>query len=519
MAYKIMETERIYEVFRRWQAGLSKSSISQAVDLDRKTISSYIKQFKGNGLRQDTKYSRLDALNIIEKIKQQRNARKGKNPCLELMPFKNDIKSMIHDSKNSMKAKTVFEYLQEKYNIKCSYTTYKRFIRSENLDKKNNSGTFRIETPPGLEVQIDYGKVGRFRDSQGKNRDVYAFCGILSFSRLPYIEFVFKQNTESFVDSNINMWEFYGGVTETQNLDNLKAGVIKPSLYDPILNKSYSEAIDHYDTFADPSRVKKPKDKGKIERFIQVARERFRYLKKLHPEEQLSFLNKAAQEWCKTIYGLRKHGTTGVEPMTLFEEYERDKLKRLPSERFEIPKWGAAKVHPDQFIQFEKKRYSLPQKYCGITVWVRRTGKFVRIFHNNQFIKAYIVPENHYVFDKYDFAEHGRLMMERGLPAYIISESQKINDQVFELIKKVLTPHANLNARNAQGMLTEIKKHLDYGGLNQVIQTALDLRVRSCRQLKVLFEEDKRLVQFKNQNVICSSLGEEMTRDIIYYLS
>ena len=35
------------------------------------------------------------------------------------------------------------------------------------------------------------------------------------------------------------MFEYYGGVTEVLSLDNLKAGVIKPDLYDPKLNKAF----------------------------------------------------------------------------------------------------------------------------------------------------------------------------------------------------------------------------------------------------------------------------------------
>ena len=123
----------------------------------------------------------------------------------------------------------------------------------------------RIELPPGLETQIDYGKVGLLEDpSTGKRRVIWAFCGLLSHSRLPFIQFVYTQNQSSFAESFIDMFEYYGGLTEIQSIDNLKSGVIKPDLYDPKLNRTLIEVAEYYDTFIDPCRVGKPTDKAKI---------------------------------------------------------------------------------------------------------------------------------------------------------------------------------------------------------------------------------------------------------------
>ena len=60
-------------------------------------------------------------------------------------------------------------------------------------------------------------------------------------------------------------------------IDNLKSGVISPDLYAPQLNKAYQELAEHYGCFIDPARVRKPKDKGKVEsRFAGLVREMFR---------------------------------------------------------------------------------------------------------------------------------------------------------------------------------------------------------------------------------------------------
>jgi transposase len=56
-------------------------------------------------------------------------------------------------------------------------------------------------------------------------------------------------------------------------LDNLKARVIKPDIYDPTLNETYSELSRFYSFTIDPTRVFKPEHKGKVERSIRIVKE------------------------------------------------------------------------------------------------------------------------------------------------------------------------------------------------------------------------------------------------------
>jgi transposase len=40
--------------------------------------------------------------------------------------------------------------------------------------------------------------------------------------------------------------------------DNLKTGVIKADLYDPLINRSFGEMAAHYGCLIDPARALKP---------------------------------------------------------------------------------------------------------------------------------------------------------------------------------------------------------------------------------------------------------------------
>ena len=57
------------------------------------------------------------------------------------------------------------------------------------------------------------------------------------------------------------MFNFFGGVPKVIYLDNLKTGIIKPDLYNPIINKAYAELAEYYECFLNPCRVATPNDK------------------------------------------------------------------------------------------------------------------------------------------------------------------------------------------------------------------------------------------------------------------
>jgi|GEM_PF-6397511 hypothetical protein len=301
-----------------------------------------------------------------------------------------------------------------------------------------------MKTPPGKDAR----------------RTVHAFIGVLACSRLPFIQFVWGQSQSSFIASIIAMFTFWGGVTKRLNLDNLKAGVIKADIHDPVLNRSLSEAADHYHFFIDPCRVASPTEKGKVERMVQTAREVYRQLSALYPEESLEKLSLRAQDWCRDVYGATVHGTIGVPPLQAFTELEKPALQPLPESPFKLTQWGSAKVHPDQYIRFQGRFYSLPARYIGQTVQVRRDGKMIDIFFQEPVIRSYTIPSGHRAYLSADFPETTRGMMDGSYASYLIRKGEaQLGADVATLLKQVLDVPANQNARRALGILDRLNKH------------------------------------------------------------
>jgi hypothetical protein len=159
-------------------------------------------------------------------------------------------------------------------------------------------------------------------------------------------------------------------------------------------------------------------------------------------------------------YGQRKHGTTQHKPIEFFQEVELPCLLQLPEQDYEISEWKQAKVHPDCFIQVNKKSYSVPYQYVGKTLFVKVKLKTVEIYYNEELIKHHIIPKNNRQTDYGDFPENIQKVLDGTLPAYLIRQAEIIGGRNFKaLIEKILTAHLFMNMRRAQAIIARAKKY------------------------------------------------------------
>lgn len=518
MGYRMLTDEKIYQVFRRWLDEQTITDISRNESVDRKTIRSYLQQFTEAGYSpRGIIPEKNEVLKLIRTIIPRRETRAVHTSTLE--SYENEIRSFIMDSKEPVKAKTAYEIIKSRDGIEASYSTFKRFVKDKGITVKPRKQMIRIELPPGIEIQVDYGQVGRLTDPlSGRNRIVYAYCGILSHSRLPFIQYVFTQKQESFTNSTIDMLEYYDGTTEYLSIDNLKSGVIKPDLYDPQLNKSYMEMSEYYGIFINTCRVATPTDKGKVERQVPGARELFRKLKALHPTADIHELNRLSIEHCKNEYGMREHGTTKQMPLVVYNEVEKAVLKQLPDERYEVARWKEVKVHPDQFFEYEKKRYSLPCIYRQKHVWVRHAGPKIQVFHEHSLIREYIIKDRVINTTPDDFPEVVREMINGEYPQYLMKQAKEFGDTAARLVESVLKPHAYINCRRAQGMLRVMNEFKNKSFFIDVCARAIERRVKQPDTFKnMLNHEDNQMLI--DAPIERSPEGDAMIRNISEYIN
>ena len=519
MGYHPMTHTDMYEIVRRWHDGQSISSIGRTENRDRKSVREVIRKTQEVGVTRETPLPGREILGEVFEAWKKKTERK-REVYDEFSKHEEEIKNMIEGTEEvqKVKPKTAYLVLLEKYGVNGSYGTFKIFIRKKGLRLTGKESVSRMELPPGQEVQIDYGRAGLMPEGHdGKKRVVNGFLMTLSHSRHLFIEFTYTQKTEEFARSVRNGLEFYGGVPERLNLDNLKAGVIKPDLYDPKLNRTFQELVEHYGTFADPCRIATATDKGKVERMVPVSRELFRFLRHTHPTAGLIELNRLAREWCLNTYGMRNHGTTHEKPKEVFEAIEKAALKPLPAERFEITKWKQATVGPDQFLQFEYKYYSMPAKYVGRRLWVRKRDRMVGIYEEFIKLREYVIPRGRWAYLPEDFPKGKAEMMHGRYPSYLTIEARDMGPSAGALMEMILRTHAYLKARRGRGVLNVMTKYKDERFFEKICREAIERKIEIPQVLEQMMKNEADQMELLPEPLPMSEEGRAMVRDPNYY--
>ena len=437
----------ILEVARRYFNQESIRSISRQTGFDRKTIQKYIGEIEKRDISQ---YDKKSIVTVVTEATTPMTGRPNKSSEI-LTNYISEIKKHIEAG---LKLKTIYEVLIEQHELKISYSSFKRFTRKNKLRIIKNGTTCRLEKHPGEELQVDYAKMGMLYDPLHKKRKtVYAFIGTLSFSRHKYVEFVYSQDQQSFVQSHVKMFNYFGRAPKIVIIDNLKSGVIKPDLYDPKLNRAYNEMAEYYECFINPARVATPKDKPIVERDVQTVREQFKKFKAINENLSITEANKQITDWAINKYGQREHGTTREKPYEQFVSIEKEKMLPLPAAPFEAAIWKEASVHPDHYIQVGKKAYSVPHQYVGKRVWVKQTSKLVYVYYEEKLIKQHTIPNGYRQTDFNDFPDNMKHVLQNGMPGYLVRQAKSLSNELGKLVEKILTPHAYMNMRKAQGII------------------------------------------------------------------
>jgi hypothetical protein len=141
----------------------------------------------------------------------------------------------------------------------------------------------------------------------------------------------------------------------------------------------------HCGFVTDPARVRRAKDKPRVERTVQYVRSNF------WAGEQFLDLADAqtrAVAWCTDVAGQRVHGTIQARPVQVFAEREAGLLLPVPA-AYDMPIFATCKVHRDFHLEVGKALYSVPKVYIGQHVDVRADSVLVKVFHNGQLVKVH----------------------------------------------------------------------------------------------------------------------------------
>jgi transposase len=383
MSYRELSMIEVKEVLRRTRAGHSIRKIARETGLDRKTVRRYLRAAEEEGLPAEAELTDEVLQGAVHRV-QHREPPSPSEVRAQLAAHREQIAAWLEEG---LKLTKVHLLLQRRGMSDASYATLRRFAQDE-LGHGRRKPTVRVDDPPpGEEVQVDFGVLGMIDDAEtGRRRKLWALIVTLAFSRYQFVWPTFVQTTEAVIEGLEAAWRFFGGVAHRVVPDNTKAIVITAHRTAPKIQVAFAEYAQSRGFYVDPARVKRPKDKPRVENQVPFVRENF------FAGEHFTSLGearRAAAHWCAELAGTRTHGTTQRVPREQYETEERPHMLPVPTKPFDVPRWSYAKVHPDHHIQVQRALYSVPTRYIGARVRVRSDRTLVRIYFGAELIKTH----------------------------------------------------------------------------------------------------------------------------------
>ena len=372
----------VREVLRRWQAQQSEREIARQTLVDRKTVHRYVETAIECGLPTDRALTDEEVGEVAQRI-QSRPLPTASDQWSFLEQHGDAIRSWL-TTKDPLTLRKA-HILLERQGYAGSYDTLRRFAIKELGWGKSSATVLLDDPPPAQEAQMDFGRMGRI-EHEGQQRMLWALIITLALSRYQFVWPLFRRTTEAVIEALEQAWLFFGGMPRTLVPDNDAALVVVADPLAPRLTEAFADYAQNRGLFVDPARVRRPKDKPRVERQVQHVRGNW-----FAGEQFRSLLDarQSACHWSAEIAGRRIHGTTRKVPREVYEQVEKPHMLPPPEQPYDVPIFGDPKVHPDHHIHIACALYSVPFPYVGKHVHVRADRNLVRIYDCGQMIKVH----------------------------------------------------------------------------------------------------------------------------------
>lgn len=260
---------------------------------------------------------------------------------------------------------------------------YRQALRAEAL------ATTRFETPPGRQLQIDFGE--RLVEIGGAKIKAFVFVATLGHSRRCHVRAFRHERQESWFTGLESAFLAFGGVAEDVLMDNPRALVVRhdPASRQVQFNDKLIAFAKHWGFAPRACAPYRARTKGKTENGVG-------YVKKNaiagHTFASWEAFEAHLARWEREVANVRVHGTTGETPTVRFERDEAHRLKPLGSR----PSFGSLRelsriVGNDCAVEIDTNSYSVPWRLIGERVAVTVAAGEVRIRHGVREVAVHAV--------------------------------------------------------------------------------------------------------------------------------
>jgi transposase len=352
--------------------------------------------------------------------------------------------------KSQWTAQRIFEELQAR-GYSGGYTVVKDFIVIHRR-RPAAIAEARFYVKPGQQLQVDWAEMGATR-IDGIERKVYAFVGVLAWSRAMFVRFTTDMTMLTWLDCHLRAFQYFGGVTAEVLIDNLKTGVESRAGGTVKWHPKYQEfavgmgfrPIAHF--------PRRPKTKGRVERMVRFLRQAFFVGREI---TSLEDLNLAAVAWLEDRANRRVHRVTRERPCDRFA-VERAELRAV--REYDIVLEDTRVSDPYAMVAIDAVKYSIPAEYPrrDVTVQFRPSG--MRFFVDGEAVAAH------------GYAKPGQLLVQD--PAHLPPAPRPKHQAFTDLADKVAERFGEVG-RSYADAIERVAPHAPLAIMREVLERSAE---------------------------------------------
>ena len=478
MAYREVTMLELKEVLRRWLSGVGKKPIAAQLGLDVKTVRRYLRAAEECGLSPGPQLLTDEQLaQVIAAL--QSPVERPHGGSWELCERERDF--IAQHLAQRLKLSKVQRLLWRR-GVEIPYPTLHRFAVAE-LEFGRAATTVPVaDCEPGQEVQLDTGWMTLLEpDLFGKRRRFRAWIFTAVRSRHRFVYACFEETTRTAIAACEAAWEFFGGAFRVLIPDNTKSIVQTADPLAPLITPAFLEYAQARGFHIDTARVRRPRDKARVERAVQPVRDDCFAGERLYSLEQAQ---ERGVHWCSNEYGRRRHTRTQRMPLEHFDAEEKSALLPLPREPYEVPLWCEPLIARDQCAQVAKALYSLPTRFVGKRLRARADKSTVRFYEGAMLVKTHArqVPGGKSI-DASDYPEHKTAYALRDV-AFLEQQARKHGEAVGRFAHALLDgPLPWTRMRRVYALLGLAKRYGD-ARVESACATALAVEMLDVHRLE-----------------------------------
>ncbi|MBU1471597.1 MAG: IS21 family transposase [candidate division Zixibacteria bacterium] len=333
--------------------------------------------------------------------------------------------------------------------------------------------------------------------STGEIREAQIFVAVSGASNYTYGEATWTQTLPDWIASHTRAFAFMGGVHELVVPDNLLSGVSKACRYEPDINPTYHEMARHYGTAVMPARVRRPKDKAKVEAGVLGVERYILARLRNHTFFSLVELNRAIAALL-TEYNEQPFQKLPGSRRSLFETLDKPALRPLPSERYEYAEWKKATVNIDYHVEVGRHYYSVPYQLVKQKLDVRVTNRTVECFHNGKRVASHLRSDSPIKVEDKLAGRHTTITehMPRAhreyaewTPERLVRWASKSGGATAEVVERILSsrPHPQQGFRSCLGIM-RLGKQYGQDRLEAACGRALAINATSYKSIESILK-------------------------------